>query len=757
MTSPMKASTMNAETAPIPEIIEVVPTIETGALWQPVARAETAALLEHLALPTESANRLLSESAGILSRCQPPTAEDGAVTGLAIGYVQSGKTMSFTTVAALARDNAYSVVILIAGTSIPLLRQSTSRLQSDLRLQTRDDRAWLHLGSEDIQKASSKTRLQSAIGDWRDSRVPRAEQSTVLITAMKNHAHLKKVIRALQTVDLRGLPALVIDDEADQASLNTLILKSDESTTYRQIRELRHCLPHHSYLQYTATPQAPLLINIIDALSPQFAEVLTPGPAYVGGLQFFEKIHGLVEIIPEDELPDADLAETPNSLLKALRLFLVGVAAGLLTTGGRGNRSMMIHPSQRTSGHADYHNWVRQVWASWELCLALPDGAELKEDLLEEFREAHLDLSQTVADLPAFKEIADMLPRGVRKTVIEEINSTSGATPSIDWKGNYAWILVGGQAIDRGFTVEGLTVTYMPRSKGIGNADTVQQRARFFGYKQSYLGYCRVFLERDTLNAYRRYVEHEEDVRRRLQIHAESGAPLAEWKRMFFLDGELQPTRKSVLDIPYARASGDGHWYWTRAPHDSELGVEANRDVVASFVDRIQWDADPGSLDRSEHQIHRWNQSVPLRLVVEELLTRLTLSYPNDSASFTMLQLMLLEHLDVEPQATCIVYDMSAGRSRARSLNARGEITNLFQGAAPSKPKGTMQVGDIYPGDRDLGSRSSSVVVQIHHVDVKGASDQLGYEAVPAIAVHVPEAIARDLLVQDQGIDTKDR
>ena len=71
-----------------------------------------------------------------------------------------------------------------------------------------------------------------------------------------------------------------------------------------------------------------------------------------------------------------------------------------------------------------------------------------------------------------------------------EINTRGNRrTPQINWGQSYSWILVGGQAMDRGFTVEGLTVTYMPRNLGIGNADTVQQRARFFGYKRAFLGH----------------------------------------------------------------------------------------------------------------------------------------------------------------------------------------------------------------------------------------------------------------------------
>ena len=79
--------------------------------------------------------------------------------------------------------------------------------------------------------------------------------------------------------------------------------------------------------------------------------------------------------------------------------------------------------------------------------------------------------------------------------------------------------------MDRGFTVKGLTVTYMPRGKGVGNADTIQQRARFFGYRKDVFEYCRVFLENHVRNALEYYIIHEEDVRQSLIEHDKSGKP----------------------------------------------------------------------------------------------------------------------------------------------------------------------------------------------------------------------------------------
>ena len=80
--------------------------------------------------------------------------------------------------------------------------------------------------------------------------------------------------------------------------------------------------------------------------------------------------------------------------------------------------------------------------------------------------------------------------------------------------------------MDRGFTVEGLTVTYMPRGLGVGNADTVQQRARFLGYKGDYLGLCRIFVGPDVRMAFSSYVEHEEDIHHELSQFSQTGRPL---------------------------------------------------------------------------------------------------------------------------------------------------------------------------------------------------------------------------------------
>src|SRR5204863_376480 len=122
-----------------------------------------------------------------------------------------------------------------------------------------------------------------------------------------------------------------------------------------------------------------------------------------------------------------------------------------------------------------------------------------------------------------------------------------------------------------------------PRGLGEGNADTVQQRARFFGYKHSYLGYCRVYLEGDVLDAFRDYVEHEQNVRGLLEAHRESGKPISEWPRAFLLSSAMKPTRNNVISIPYRRERFGDEWFVAKAPHDSTAVIQANRSLVSEL------------------------------------------------------------------------------------------------------------------------------------------------------------------------------
>jgi len=278
------------------------------------------------------------------------------------------------------------------------------------------------------------------------------------------------------------------------------------------------------------------------------------------------------------------------------------------------------------------------------------------------------------------------------------------------WNDAHPLILVGGQAMDRGLTVEGLTFTYMPRDMGVGNADTIEQRARVFGYKRRYLGYCRVFLEQTVRDAFQFYVEHEHDIRERLSRHRTIGRPLSEWQRAFFLDNGLRPTRRQILDLDYRQDFIGGDWFWPKVPHSTLELLDSNRRTVRDFIQGLTFSDAPGDSRRTPDQVHLVAQGVSQRSAYESLLTQPRHTDERDSQLFTGLLLQVkayLEYLDDHPDeagATATVYQMSRGNTQMRSVNADQDIPTLFQGANYAD---AAHRDMIYPGDeRERAARA---------------------------------------------------
>lgn len=526
--------------------------------------------------------RVRRDALSIVSHCRRFEEGDGVLTGLVVGYVQSGKTLSMTTVSALARDNGCRIIVLLAGVTTNLLQQNANRFKKDLRAASGRATAWRIFNSQDGLGGPDRQNLVQAVAEWRDPGFPEAERQTLLFLVLKNHAHLDKLYELLRQVDLRSIPALILDDEADQAGLNTTPDDAEGSTTYRKIARVRAQLPHHTYLQYTATPQAPLLIALDDMLSPAFADLVEPGDGYTGGQTFFGpgSPGWLVRTIPEHDLfkPGAPPDEPPESLLEAMRVFFVGCAVAAVQRSPR-RRSMLVHPSPRTSDHGKYLRWIQAIIDRWATAMRSADPED-REDLLLEFRAAYDDLAQSRPDLPTFEALTQRLQVSLGRVSIKEVNSQDGS--EIDWDNHDDHILVGGEKLNRGFTVEGLTVTYMPRDAGEWNADTIQQRARFFGYKAHYLGLCRLYLHPDVVHAYRRYVRHEDDIRKQLADHR--GRPLREWRRAFFLNAQMKPTRRNVLSDPLYRVLAKEPWFVQRQPPMDEPALSRNRRAFAAFA-----------------------------------------------------------------------------------------------------------------------------------------------------------------------------
>lgn len=298
--------------------------------------------------------------------------------------------------------------------------------------------------------------------------------------------------------------------------------------------------------------------------------------------------------------------------------------------------------------------------------------------------------------------------------------------------------------MDRGFTVEGLTVTYMPRAAGMGNADTIQQRARFFGYKHSYLGYCRVFVESDVQDAFKSYVEHEENIRQ--QLKQLTGRPLSEWKRTFFLDTALRPTRGDVLDLPYMRNEYSDGWYAPLYPHDSEDAIKTNREVVAEFWSKLKLTASDEKLfNRIGINNHLFTSDISLRDTFDELIVKFRTTHPSDSRQLTGLMLQVQRYLEENPDELCEVYFMDKERERERTIDSGNKSRlSLFQGRSTSSDPSR------YPGDRKIRV-DDKLTIQIHKLKLDLKEETRTISNVPVIAIWVPKKMARGWVSQNQG------
>ena len=755
------------------EIIEIQDNANNSQ-WRPFVGNETDELLrsKNFVNPDDTLNstgqKVLNEAYRVIEVCGSPYSVTNSETGIVIGHVQSGKTLSFTVLTALARDNDYRIVIVIAGTSMPLFTQSTNRLRRDLRLDTRFDRRWTLIPNP--KEIEHRETIQAALAQWADPNFPDERCRTLLITVMKQKDHLNNLAELLEGINLNGVLTLIIDDEGDQASLNTNARKAarqgrniedlDEnevSTIYRRITKVKGLFPNHTFVQYTASPQANLFINILDRLSPNFIKLLTPGDNYTGGVEFFYENPLLIEEIPASELstPNNPLPSPPESLIRALRIFFLGVVAGEILQDQR-NRSMLVHPSRLQGDQYLFTEWIRAITNSWRRLLA---GNEIdeKNSLLVEFKESYRDLEKTVVNLPTFEELIDInLINAIQYTPIVEVNARRGETPQINWQDSYSWILVGGQSMDRGFTVEGLTVTYMPRNVGVGNVDTILQRARFFGYKRRYLGYCRVFLDQLTINAYNSIIEHEENVREQLEDFDINNKQLNEWNREVVLDQMLKLTRVNILYDEIDKDTFGKEWFRVKAPHDTEQYIDSNKQAVFEFV-RLKaslFSVNDGHPKRTEEQKHLVAR-ISLQECLTQLLNKLKYTRESDSATYSSLRGIIKRYLSDNPSEECLVYLMSAKNldnlddencwtRRTRKLQKKSnDIQQLFQGQQPTVNSSDFRIGEVYPGDSAI-KNEKLVSIQIHLLNLRDTD----FTNVPTLAIWIPEHMSADVARQ---------
>ena len=353
--------------------------------------------------------------------------------------------------------------------------------------------------------------------------------------------------------------------------------------------------------------------------------------------------------------------------------------------------------------------------------LELPENDTAKVGLIEKLKKNYTEATKMLKNPPLFDEVLENIPDVIEET---EVRKVIGGEEEIDWDQTqyYYHILVGADLLNRGYTVEGLMVTYMPRHpKGKINADTMQQRSRFFGYKKKYLESCRVYLPNQSISEFVDYVEHEENLRRDLQ-----DSTLEEIRQNMILSDRLNPTRNNILSLDILRNKMSG-WRQLRAI-SSDNYVEQNISLIENnFLSKYKFSLfeDYKTEDRNHGYIKLGIKDV-IKFISEFKADRMpdvmrknhTITYLNHLSS--------LKRID-----SAYIYNMAFGRPRGRSLKGNS-INNLFSGKSTAKNE------KAYMGDESVRD-DEHFCVQIHNIKIKNKYKPNNGKQIYALAFYYPK------------------
>lgn len=625
--------------------------------------------------------------------------DKNVTTTMGLGYVQSGKTTSISALCAAAADRGFKLVIAILGSTVLLKDQNRRRVEENLGLSERNYR-WGII--EDLQPQRSASEIGALI----------AKDRTVFIPVIKNATILRKLAGILADLDATNLPTLIIDDEADQASLNTRPSAESASSTNQAIQEIRQALPLHLYVQYTATPYAPLLLNTDDPLMPEYVEFLQPGTGYTGGREFFiENRDRVIRVIPEsdEQRASSSLGALPTSLQQALASYLVGAAYLFTLDEDLAPISMLIHSTFKNDLQDRYKflvdRYIRAMQTEEDLAISA-----FADFLNEERERLHLLGVEKIDDDGFWKTLSYVL----KETTVWLVNSAT-EVKKINWHLAPFHILIGGNKLDRGFTVEGLTVSYMnrPASEQI---DTLEQRARAFGYRNQLLPFCQFYATARTLKLLTEIVHTEDDLRVNLQAYLDQGKSVREWATEIglLLPAGSKPSRKSVIPaLNYFNSEGD--WHALRRP----LVDAASKISNLAILERLD-------LFRSqEHDYGRLSFKTRLLPIVD--LVNFIDSWATDPATSGWRQDEIVNFLrrypDQSAETVVVLLESDGDRRGARVRKWEPDLgfINLFQGRDTDPSR-----NPFYSGDRELGFEDfgrNRIILQVHHVTRRGHED----------------------------------
>jgi len=457
------------------------------------------------------------------------------VVSLLLGNVQSGKTSHLFGLICSAADEGFPIFLLLTTDNTLLQQQTLYRVRNDLP-------DFCVCGETDEYAFNANQMRKPAI-----------------IVLKKNGSILRKWKNNLSSSHYcEGNALFIVDDEADAASLNTLVNKDKQSTINKRLTEIKNTAASSIYLQVTGTPQALLLQSNESGWHPYFTHYFAPGNGYIGGNLLFpaDKSPYIVftdNVEASDLMMDDEIAE--NGLLQALLYHLVS-SADIFLSGSKVS-NFLIHPSMATSQHTKFADRIAAY-------LNEISGSIDEQEVSESFKIVYDDLLSTKPTIRPFEDImtkiADILENEEVNRLI--LNSKEQFAENIKYESGIN-IIVGGNSLGRGITFPKLQTTYYCRVSKSPQADTMWQHARMFGYDRE-LGLVRVFMPPLLYKLFS-------------DINATNNSIISQIERKkpedvnIHCSEKLKPTRKNVLDNNVVLTFTGGVDYFPFSPDNKNI------------------------------------------------------------------------------------------------------------------------------------------------------------------------------------------
>lgn len=478
-------------------------------------------LLQGSGFEEDALQQLGDSTTRIVSLLEHPATVEFKTKGLVLGHVQSGKTTNYTGVIAKAADRGYRLVIVLAGIHNELRRQTQSRLISQLIAP--NPTLWHQLTDPDSDfhpTANAPAYFAKYSGQ------------KVLCVVKKNAVVLRKLIAWLEEASdqLASIPAIVIDDEADQAAVAT-------QTINPLIRGLLDVLPRAAYVGYTATPFANLLIDpSTDDLYPRHFIVDLPKPDYHFGTEsifgrdpldgedagdYDDESLDMVRIVPDEEVAfvrpatqkdvDGFSPQVTGELRRSILYFWLATAARRARGSGVAHSTMLIHTSVRVAVHDSFKPPIEALRREILEDLDMQDGALVDElKALWNSETARVPAGSLGESNTTFTALFSRLRNVVDASRVILDNSRS--EDRLDYSGDpVVAIAVGGNTLSRGLTLEGLVVSYFVRAATA--YDTLLQMGRWFGYREGYADLPRIWMTEELQGWFRHLAGVEAEIR----------------------------------------------------------------------------------------------------------------------------------------------------------------------------------------------------------------------------------------------------